>query len=416
MAVTLPLVLILHDIHFVKRKISVNTLARYVPFFALAAVYVAARFFVLENFSQCSWWGGSPYYTFVTMLKVLGNYLVVLAWPAKLCAYYYLPVSQSLAEKDVLVSIAILAVAFAAVPFFFKRDRIASFAILLFFVTILPVCNIIPLKALMAERFLYLPSIGFCLFFAFCIKRLGEVAARRWKDSRRVVSVVVAAVILLAYSGRTMARNEEWKDGVTISESILKVSPLNPWAMTSLGSAQLTNKDYETAVKTLKKAVALSPDYAMAHNALGFCYLEMGKYEEAGGELERACELDPDNVEIRNSLGVAYAELKRYDDAEKQFRAAIERNRLSMSAYLNIGTVCEIRGEFDKALVEYGKAASNARERADVAVAWIRMGDVYHKMERAEDARACYGKALDLAGDKLPELEKVARQRVAGME
>lgn len=416
MALTLPLVLVLYDAHFSKRKRGPGKIFKYIPFFALAAVYFAARFMVLNRVSQCSWWGADPYYTFVTMVKVFGRYLNILVWPAGLCAYYFIPVSQSLLEKDVLIAIVMLSAIFASLPLFFKKYRIASFGIMLFFITMIPVSNVVPLKALMAERFLYLPSIGFCIFLAFCVKGLG-LAVAGWRRSKPiVVSFAVASAILMAYSARTMARNDEWKDGIAISESILRVNPLNPWALTSLGSAQMESKDYETAIKTLKKAVTLSPDYASAHNTLGFCYLEMGRYEEAGGELEAAVRLDPDNVEMRNSLGVTYANLKRYDDAEREFAAAVEKNPLFISAYINLGSLYETRGETDKAMAEYEKAASRAREKAEVAVAYIRMGDLHRKMNNPAEAKASYEKALAISGGKLSEVDRVVGEKIRAMK
>jgi tetratricopeptide (TPR) repeat protein len=417
MAVTLPLLLIAYDAHFgsggsfreaLRDK---RSFGRYAPYFLLALVFIFTRSAVLQRVSQCGWWGGSPYHTFLTMVQVLVDYIKVMLWPVNLCAFYVTNVNTSVGDIKVLSSIAVLAALFALMPVTFRRYRGVSFAIWWFLITLLPVSNIVPLRALMAERFLYLPSIGFCMLAAILIERVGLIGFKKKSKAARSAAIAIAAALVVSYSIRTMMRNEDWKDSVSITRSILKVTPLNPWAFTSLGAAYSGQERHEEAIKPLMKAIVLSNSYFAPRNILGFSYLELGRYDEAIQVLAGALKLMPDNLEALNSLGVAYASVKKYDDAIKQFERSIKVDPTFANAYINLGTTYDRMGLFDKALEAYGRIESITRSRQDLAIARIRMGDVYIEMGLRDKARESYAKAISLCGRGMDQLKQIATDR-----
>ena len=413
MAVTLPLLLIAYDVHFgASEGFRKRFFGRYAPYFILALIFILTRSTVLQRVSQCGWWGGSPYHTFLTMIQVLVDYVKVMVWPADLCAFYVTHINTSIADTKVLSSIAFLAALFLLMPLAFRRFRGASFAIWWFLITLLPVSNIVPIRALMAERFLYLPSIGFCLLMALLIERIGFIGFKNKIKSTRTVAIALAGVLILSYSARTMMRNEDWKNPVAITNSILRISPLNPWALTLLGVSYSAQERHAEAVKPLVKAITLSDDYFAPRNVLGFAYLELGRYDDAIRVLNEALKLKPDNLEALNSLGVAYASVKRYDDAIKQFERSIKVDPTFANAYVNLGTAYDHMGRFEKALEIYGRIESITRSRQDVAIANIRMGDVLVKMGLKDKAKERYAKAATLCGRGMDQLKKIATDRL----
>ena len=412
MAVTLPLLLIAYEIHFHNKDSLIKRAARILPYFILTALFVLTRFMVLKKMSQCGWWGGSPYYTFITMSTVLTDYMRLLVLPLKLCAFYTVNIYQSIVSTRVFISIGILALVAAALVPIFKYSRKLSFAIWWFFITLLPVSNMIPLKALEAERFLYLPSIGFCLAIAVLIDRMAKPDIKLFAGKGKTIAVALAVLIISAYSARTMIRNEDWKDTIAISSSIIKVDPMNTWGYSSLGTAYIGKGRYEEAINPLKKAIALCGGYAPPVNALGFCYLEMNRYKEAIEFLEEALRLKPDSLETMNSLGVAYANTGRYDEAIKKFETSIKKDPAYINAYLNLGTAYERKLDYGAAIKAYEEVALNTNGREDMAVSYIRIGDVYLKTGLKDKARNYYGKAIDICGRNLEDLKKVAEERM----
>lgn len=417
MAITLPFMLAAYDLHFTKNKISwPRRIAGYVPYLLIAVLFIMIKAFVVGRVSQCGWWGDSPYYTFLTMSRMLVVYMRLLLAPVNLCAMYVIDISRSFAEGRVMGSIALISAIFISLFFVFRRYRIISFGIFWFFITLLPVSNIVPLRALIAERFLYLPSVGYCIILAALMTGAWQLKAGRYSNLLKYLSVAAALFVTLSYSIATMRRNEDWKNPISISDSIIKVSPLNPWGYTSLGSAYIGKESYEEAIKPLKKAIRLSPAYASPWNALGFSYLQLGRYEESIGALRRSLELKGDSVETLNSLGVAYANVDNFGEAIKNLEQAIRLDPSFVSAYLNLGAVYERKNDYDRAIGLYEEALRKTNSLSDNAIAYIRMGDVYKKMKDVRKAAECYDKAIELAvGSNFEELRKVAEERRASL-
>jgi len=414
MAVTLPFVLIACDMHFFRDGTLRNRISRYAPYFALLIFFLVSRSVTLERVSQCGWWGGSPYYTFLTMARVIIDYIKLLIWPARLCAFYTVDISRSMAELSVAASLGLLILLAASLPFIFKRSRRASFAICFFFISLLPVSNIIPLKALMAERFLYLPSVGFCLLLALCIERLGAIKLKGIVENGRGVAGLLAVAVVIAYSARTVARNEDWRDMMILTRSIIAVSPMNPWAYNALAAAYLSQGKNEEALKPLRKAIEFSTDYSSPRSAMGFAYRELGRLDESLKALKEAVAMNPDSLEAINSLGVTYAQMKRYDEAAKEFESAIKLSPYYIDAYLNLGATYERLQQWDKAIEVYGMIAKRTNSIQDIAISYVRIGDAYFRTKRQEKAKEYYNKALALCGNGLEALKKVVQGRLAG--
>lgn len=415
MSVTLPLILIVYDIHFSKKQNMRRRIRKYAPYFALTFFYVMTRTTLLKQIGQFEGWA-APYSTFLTMSKIVVDYIKILIFPLKLCAVgYIVPISDSIVEPQVIFSLSVLFAVVLGVPFIFRHFRLASFSLWWFFITLLPVLNIIPIKALEAERFLYLPSIGFCILAASIASNRRNRRFDRPIVARTTITPFVLSALILAYSIRTVVRNEDWKSEIRISEQTVKASPHSAWAFTALGANYIERENYEEAMKYLKTAVGLSNEYELARNALGICYLKLGSYEEAILEFVEVIKLNPYAVSSRNMLGVAYANIKRYDDAEKQFLIAIKREERFSNAYLNLARLYEMKGEETKAMRRYFDIILHTQSPQDIAIAYIRIGDLYARMNFKDKAKAYYEKAANTCGSALEGLRKVAIDKIKSL-
>ncbi len=412
MAISLPLILVTYDIHFSKSENFKKRVLKYIPYFLLMLFYLIIRTSLLKRISQMGWWGDSPYYTILTMSKVTIDYIKILFWPKQLCANYFVPISVSPVETKVFLSLVFLIFLFICLPFIFKRSKKTSFGIWWFFTTMLPVSNIIPLKALMAERFLYLPSIGLCMILAFFIDWLNkEIGFLNRKGI--FIAVPLTVIIILGYSVRTFIRNEDWKDTLTISKRTIEANPLNAWALTSFGGYLLEEEKYTEAIKNLKKAILISKDYARAHESLGGCYLKLGRYEDAIQEFKETLRLSPDEIDARNSMGVSYAQLKKYDEAEDAFRTVLRIEPTYFDSYLNLAKLYEMKGDYANALALYEKLISNTKVKLHIAIAYMRIGDSYVNMGLKDKARIYYQKVIDMRRREVAILKNLAVERIS---
>ena len=411
MAVTLPAVLIMYDIHFSKARFRTRV-ARYVPYIAAAFFFIVIRGMVLGKMGQMEGWG-HPYHVFITMTTVLVDYLRVLFFPLRLhAANYVMPLATSVIEGRVFVSALIITIMLAALPVLFRRARLISFSLWWFLLTLLPVMNIIPIKAFESERFLYLPSIGFCIAIAAAISKMDhkiyDLSKRRW----HVMPVVIALVMSL-FAAKVILRNNDWRDEVTICKKISEGYPISPWALTVLGDSYLSAGEYDKAIPPLKKAVALMGDDG-PHCNLGKCYLRSGFFDEAIKEFQQALMRDPGSAAVRNMLGVAYINLKKYENAEAQFTIILRAKPDDMEASLNLGRLYEIQGDFPKAIKQYEAIFPLRKKSEEKAIVYIRIGDAYGKMDLADKAREYYMKARGAAGaDASNKLLKILDNRMA---
>jgi protein O-mannosyl-transferase len=408
MAASLPLLIIAYDMYFPTGKRFWKRAVGYIPYVAIVITYIFIRGSLLETVSQMGWWGGGWSTTFYTMTKALMEYIAVLVFPLTLCARHIIGLSVSWAEPAVLISIAILGLITLVAWALFRKQRGLSFAVAWIFITLLPVSNIIPLKALMAERFLYLPSIGFCLLAALLIEKL--------RRRSKLVAIAVAVALIMVYSMRTVIRNEDWKTAVSISQKTLQVSPFDPWVFTSLGAYYMDRDEVGKALQPLRKAAALGPNFALARSSLGACYLKLGRFDDAAKELAKAVSLRPDRLDTYNMLGVAYASLGRIDDAIGEFTTVLQKDPAFLNAYLNLGRIYEMRGEWDKALEQYNAIIARATDAGDKIGAYIRIGDTFHAIGQSDNAKASYQKALGLCAGDQPEVRNLIVDRIKGLE
>lgn len=154
-------------------------------------------------------------------VKILWKYLSIYSWPARLSSNYSfneIPVSKAgisswIALVAMLALIAVLVLFRRKIPtvFFF-----AGFA----FVCILPVANLVFMTGtIMAERLLYLPSVGLAAALSVGLFLLAEPTKFKW-----IIPIVLCSIIL-PLGVRTRARNRDWRDDTSFWTAAVKSSP-----------------------------------------------------------------------------------------------------------------------------------------------------------------------------------------------
>jgi tetratricopeptide (TPR) repeat protein len=162
-----------------------------------------------------------------TIFYTWGLYLKLLIFPHPLTHDYYpyhVPLVGLADPRAIIPLILYLAMAAFAV-LKFRKWNIASRAILFFLATFSIVSNLFfPMGTFMNERFMYMPSVGFCLVLAWILTRKMPV----WLGARpflsRAIPVGIAAVFVLGFSLKTFARVPDWKDADSLNRAGVKVS------------------------------------------------------------------------------------------------------------------------------------------------------------------------------------------------
>ena len=211
---------------------------------------------------------------FMTAMKVIGRYLGLLVLPGTLsCDYSYnqIPLFGEAAHWwENLYAWVALAVVVALVWAAVRGRRaqvLFAWGTLFFLLMLLPAANLlVPIGSIMAERFLYLPSLGFCLVAALALQPMGGALARlavknpRWQPwAARALPALVVAVFAL----RTHARNADWRDDLALWKSAVAAAP----------DSFKTHKGYANALWDAgRNEPAL--DAALAHAEAGLAVLD----------------------------------------------------------------------------------------------------------------------------------------------
>lgn len=215
-----------------------------------------------------------------TIFYTWGLYLKLLIFPHPLTHDYYpyhVPLVGLVDLRAIIPLTLYLAMASYAV-LKFRKQNIASWAILFFLATFSIVSNLFfPMGTFMNERFMYMPSVGFCLVLAWILTRKMPI----WLDAKpflsRAVPVGVAAVFALGFSFKTFARVPDWKDDDSLNRAGVAVSVdsarSNCFMGYTLYQASLEEQDsarrqeiLDEAVFYLGRSLKIHPSYRDALN------------------------------------------------------------------------------------------------------------------------------------------------------
>jgi tetratricopeptide (TPR) repeat protein len=322
----------------------------YLFFLTIALLFTGYKVLIKSPSNKIGFYGGDPFVQFLTVGKILVYYIKLLFYPINLLADYSFnsfPLSQSFFEPATLFSLAVLCALGFLVVKLLLIDKLMAFAVIWFFVTLLPVCHIFPHHELLAEHYLYLPSFGFVLLVGLLLERF--LAAFRWQYA----VYTVFAVIILLLSARTVNRNYDWKNSFTLWRKTIETSPDCVRALNNLGIEYFKRKDYVRAEQLYQRALSVQPAYEKAFFNLGNLYRVKEDYNSAIAMYQKAARVNPKNFRNHNNLGNAYAMMRKYEEASKAFEKALQLRPRYAEAYNNLGNVYRSLGKVDSAITYY---------------------------------------------------------------
>ncbi len=358
MALTLPLVVVLSDFLDENRARSrAGWIRRLIPFLLTLAVYLALRVNALGTFARTTLaLSIGPADRALTTFYLTGRYVQDLLLPIRQNAYHvFVPFSRLSPLNWALPALLLAGLAYF-IWFWLRRDKRLSFLALFTVVSILPVLNLSGVgQNPYTERYLYIPSAGFCLLFAALIcHRLGGSN----------VSRIVQGAIVVLLGVLTVARNPVWRDDKTLYETTLRDSPDAAAFRNNLGRILVGEHDiprarqaFEAALDSESRAVAGSPmERAISLLGLSTVAGAEGRAEDAWKYAAAARDQVPDLGEAYQAMGVARLRQGNAAEAENLLRRAVELTPGSAAAHTNLGSALFLKNEVQSAESEFRKA------------------------------------------------------------
>lgn len=364
-----------------------------IPYGVMAGAYLALRFAVL---GRISW--KHPFMAqvpdsaiWMTVPYVFVSYLRHLVAPFYLSLIYGTSFVTTAGDPRFLLPVALIA-ALAILLWTYRKNLTAPAwtALALIVAPLLPVLNlkVFHYEYLIQDRYLYLPSLGFCYLIAILVVQL----SRRHKQ----LATAVAALIIVAFGAGTLAQNRVWHDAVALWRRAIYYSP-NSWSTHyNLGLAYLNLKQNQAAVDELVEARRLNPREPMVLNNLALAHGAASDTLGAIAILKEALKLDPTLIEAHNNLGAFLYERKQFNDAQLEFLEVLKRDPSSVSARFNLARTLAALGEHEPAIREF--QALLAADPGDVAARY-ELADSYAAMDRQPEAIAELRRALQMDRD-----------------
>jgi tetratricopeptide (TPR) repeat protein len=366
-AVILPLIITLYELYFLKTGKHIEW--RYIlPFLITLPVIPATLFFYKPlTFGDAQKMISSPMAAggyLLTQFKVILTYFRLLFIPLNQNLDYDYGFARSLFELPVLFGVLFLVlIVFIAIRSF-KRQKLISFAIFWFFLTLLPESSIIPLKDAIFEHRLYLPMVSYSIFLVTVMYYI--------IGKKSMFGMAIILVMLINwYALLTYTRNIDWLNAVTLWDDTVRKSPHKPRPYFNRGLAYADAGEYKKAFsdfsKSLmlyykqigknqdysqdyKKLIMLDQSYAELFNFLGVQYAGINLPEHATILFKKSIEIYPSNIQYYANLCAAYGELKRYKDAIRIGEKGIALNSNSASVHYNLAVAYYFDNQFVSAL------------------------------------------------------------------
>ncbi len=341
----------------------------------------------------------SKYAYLLTQFRVIVTYIRLLFLPINQTLSYDYPAYTSFFDSAVFISVILhLSVLFLGVCLYMtsrrsdKEDRqwlrFGSFGILWFYVCLSVESSIVPIKDLIFEHRVYLPSIG---FFAALTSGI-EIVGSKWKGARNALACFTVLLVIVL-SAAAYARNAVWKDSVRLWEDIVRKNPNKSELHNNLGVAYANRGYVDKAINEYATALKLSPSNIDARVNLGKAYAEQGHADKGVSEFIDALKVNPNHAGPHNNLGVVYANQGRTDDAINEFLAALKINSHYADAHYNLGNAYLEKGNTAAAIEEY---ISALKSNPDLADAHYNLGAIYAEQGRINESINEFQKVLRL--------------------
>ncbi|XP_044733446.1 protein O-mannosyl-transferase TMTC2-like [Chrysoperla carnea] len=285
------------------------------------------------------------------------------------------------------------------------------------YVTILMACAFLALPFLpatniffyvgfvVAERVLYLPSVGYCLLVGLAMSRVWRVK-KYWR-----YTCACLTVLMILFCARTIRRNLDWRDEESLYRSAITVNP--PKAYGNLGSVLSSQGRIAEAEWAYNKALEYRTNMADVHYNLGILLQGRKQYDAAIRSYQRAIHFRPSLALAYVNLGSALVAAGRCQEAVAILRQGSKLDGTGLkdrrthetarvSALLQLGSLYADQGRLQRALAAYREALHTMPDHYPPQSVYNLLGETLTRLHQFEEAERWYQAALQVQPDHVP--------------
>jgi len=329
-----------------------------------------------------------------TIIYTLGKYAQLLIFPHPLTHDYY-PRHVDIMSwgnwQVILSTLLYLGLGVIGLIGLLKK-RLWSYGILYYLITLSVVSNIaFPVGTNMSERFLFMPSVGFCLLVT-CLP-FASFKGKTILAKKQQLLLILGSIVLLLLSAKTIHRNFAWKNNFTLFTTDVQVSKNSAKLRNSAGgeltaaAIKETNETKRTAmlqeaIGHLNEAIKIHPTYKNAYLLLGNAHNYLKQFDPAIQAYDKALRLDPNYTDAFNNRAITYRDGglffgQQQGDLKKSIEYLTEAQKALPNDYetvFGLGVAQGMSGNLAQAIALFSKSTEL---QPNSAGAWRNLGNAY---------------------------------------
>jgi protein O-mannosyl-transferase len=376
--------------------------ARALPFWGLTAAFVAWRLPAIHHLGGDRIAAADLWHRLPGSLEILGRYVGLTVIPNHMQPFYSLPRPHSFADPGPLLGLLVVGGLLACMAWTWRRAPLVAFGAGWFLINTVPVLDLVPLSFRemgLADRYLYLPSVGWCLALAWGLAALLERG--RW---RRLGWTVLIALIV-AYSWWLLRYAPVWRDNFALYARMEQVAPRSPTPPLNLGLAYFRANDLAHAATAFERAVRLNPTPQRPRAILALTYVLQGRLQDGFRLLQ---DLESEGAKDRDYFVAGATALLEAGDAAKAAvvaDAGIRQYQGDATLRELLARALERTDRFPEAAARYDEALAL---NPDLPQAEEGLARLYRRAGDVAQAERHLLRAIEIAPGRLQPLRELA--------
>jgi tetratricopeptide (TPR) repeat protein len=337
-----------------------------------------------------------------TAMDILLKYLRLIIEPYPMSFYYgysYIT-AKSLTDFTALLGAVVYVGLFIVSIWLIRKYSVAGFGILFFIFCISCYTNIVmPVPGMMADRFLFIPSLGFSFVIAWVLLKFSKtdfaVANKNFTWNSSPANLRYATLcVLLFYSVLVISRNADWKDQLTLFKHDISTVENSAQAQNLLGlhlfiesinqqDANVQKQMREQAIIHFKKALEIYPKFLNASYDLGRVYESLQMPNEAFAQYQNTISIDTTFRAPCFSMAVILHNQGKAEEAIPYYERFLTKYPTQMEVYANLSYAYYSLRQFEKSIeINHRALAANPNSYEPI----INIGKTYMQMNLPDSA------------------------------
>jgi tetratricopeptide (TPR) repeat protein len=387
-AVIFPVVLFCIDI-LRERRFNFKLLLEKIPFFILATAMGLLTFLAQKEKGATEALNIFDTGTrFLMGFYGIMMYFIKLIFPINLSPFYpFAPINEDLPIAyyiSPLFSVLLVILIFYSL----KRNRVIAFGILFYLINLLLVLQFIPVgSAIIADRYTYIPYIGFFYIIGWLIDRYSKGALTH--------SYYINIPLALILGALTFKQSTIWSNGASLWDHAIKTTP-GARAYISRANLYKEEKKYDLAIQCYNEAIKINIADHEAYMNRGNVYFDLNKPDLALADYKKSIEIKPNYVTALDNVGAIFGLRRQYDSALFYMNKALAINPGNISSYKNRALVNVELNRNEEAIKDFRKFLEYNPNDPDIM---NMIGVCYRNLGKYSDAMAIINEAIKIKPD-----------------